>query len=103
MANPIRSGSIAAPNPDLAAAAPSKSQAARFAYEIRIRDHLETYWHRWFEGWQTANLEGGEVILTRANADQPALHGALIKIRDLNLTLLAVRRVDLPDPASVRR
>jgi hypothetical protein len=30
-------------------------------------------------------------------ADQPALHGLLIKIRDLNLTLLSVRRI-LPGP-----
>jgi hypothetical protein len=64
-----------------------------FCYEIRIRDHLETYWHSWFEGWQLTNLAGGEVLLHRWNADQSALHGVLTKIRDLNLTLLSVQRV----------
>jgi hypothetical protein len=62
-------------------------------YEIRVRDHLETYWLEWFEGWLITNLENGEFLLKSANADQSMLHGALNKIRDLNLTLLAVRCV----------
>ena len=59
-------------------------------YEIRVRDHLETYWHTWFEGWSVTNLENGEVLLKGMGVDQSRLHGALNKIRDLNLTLLSV-------------
>jgi hypothetical protein len=59
-------------------------------YEIRIKDHLNTYWYEWFEGWNISNLECGEVLLRRYNVDQSALHGALNKIRDLNLLLLSV-------------
>ena len=59
-------------------------------YEIRVKDHLETYWFAWFEGWSINNLENGEVLLSRPSVDQSALHGALNKIRDLNLTLLSV-------------
>jgi len=60
-------------------------------YEIRVRDHLETYWHTWFEGWSVTNLENGEVLLKCNSVDQSGLHGTLNKIRDLNLTLLAVK------------
>jgi hypothetical protein len=59
-------------------------------YEIKIRDHLETYWYEWFEGWSITNLENDVVLLRRSNVDQSALHGALNMIRDLNLTLLSV-------------
>jgi hypothetical protein len=59
-------------------------------YEIRVKDHLETYWFEWFEGWSIANLENGEVLIASDKVDQSKLHGALNKIRDLNLTLLSV-------------
>ena len=59
-------------------------------YEIRIRNHLNIYWSEWFEGWVLTNLENGEVLMSRAPVDQSALHGVLIKIRDLNLTLISV-------------
>lgn len=59
-------------------------------YEIRVRDHLETYWFEWFDGWSVTNLENGEVLLKSDQVDQSKLHGALNKVRDLNLTLLSV-------------
>jgi hypothetical protein len=64
------------------------------AYEIRVKDHLETYWFEWFEGWTVTNLEDEEVLLSSTSVDQSGLHGALNKIRDLNLTLLSVIRVN---------
>lgn len=60
------------------------------SYEIRVRDHLETYWTKFFEGWSIQNLENGEVLLCNSNVDQAGLHGILNKIRDLNLILLSV-------------
>jgi len=62
------------------------------AYEIRIKNHLEMHWAKYFEGWIIENLENGEVQLTAANIDQAGLHGVLNKIRDLNLTLLSVKQ-----------
>ena len=59
-------------------------------YEIRVRDHLDTSWTDWFDGWEITNLEGGDILLTSTTADQSALHGALNKIRDLNLKLISV-------------
>jgi hypothetical protein len=72
---------------------PDASSLAATGYEIRIKDHLDTYWYEWFEGWTITNLECGEVLLRRFNVDPSALHGALNKIRDLNLVLLSVTRI----------
>jgi hypothetical protein len=64
------------------------------AYQIRVRDHLDTSWSAWFDGWQMTNLEGGDVLLANASADQSALHGALNKVRDLNLKLISVQLLE---------
>jgi hypothetical protein len=74
---------------------PDSSSLASTGYEIRVKDHLETYWLEWFEGWSITNLECGEVLLKSYNIDQSALHGVLNKIRDLNLVLLSVTRITL--------
>lgn len=65
------------------------------AYEIRVKNHLEKYWSTYFMGWSIENLENGEVLLTTANIDQAGLHGALNRIRDLNLTLLSVKQIGM--------
>ena len=67
-----------------------KTQGLSDGYEIRIRNHLNTCWSEWFDGWVLTNLENGEVLMSRTPVDQSALHGALNKIRDLNLTLISV-------------
>lgn len=67
-------------------------------YEIRVKNHLDPCWHDWFEGWEITNLEHGEVLLTSAAVDQSALHGALNKIRDLNLKLISVIEVNPLQP-----
>jgi hypothetical protein len=64
------------------------------SYEIRVRDHLETHWSTFFEGWAITNLENGEVLLSNTNVDQAGLHGVLNKIRDLNLTLISVNKIN---------
>jgi hypothetical protein len=66
-------------------------------YEIRVKDHLETYWFEWFEGWSVTNLENGEVLLKSFSVDQSKLHGTLNKVRDLNLTLLSVTCIPAED------
>jgi hypothetical protein len=63
------------------------------SYVLRVKDHLGTHWLTFFEGWSIDNLENGEVLLTNPNIDQAGLHGALNKIRDLNLTLISVYKI----------
>ncbi len=65
-------------------------------YRIRLKGHLDDKWSDWFEDMDISS-GGGETILSGQVADQAALHGLLIRIRDLNLTLLSVEQTD-PDP-----
>ena len=58
-------------------------------YRICLKGHLDDKWSDWFEQ-MAISTEGDQTILTGPVADQAALHGLLIRIRDLNLTLLSV-------------
>ena len=62
-------------------------------YRIRLKGRLDPEWSDWFEQMKIST-EGDETILTGPVADQAALHGLLIRIRDLNLTLLSVERIE---------
>lgn len=58
-------------------------------YEILVKGQLDNHWGQWFEGMTLSNVENdesGEVCtqISGQVADQSALHGLLIKIRDLN-------------------
>ena len=58
-------------------------------YRIRLKGHLDPKWSDWFEQ-MVVSTDGVDTILTGPMADQAALHGLLIRIRDLNITLLSV-------------
>ncbi len=54
-------------------------------------------WANWFEGLSIRKEFDGEggrhvTVLYGPIPDQPALHGVLNKIRDLNLTLISVEK-----------
>ncbi len=59
-------------------------------YVITVRGHLDDHWSAWFEGLAITNGTDGETTLAGPVADQAALHGLLVKIRDLGLPLIAV-------------
>ncbi len=63
------------------------------SYVILVKDHLDTHWFTFFEGWSINNLDNGEVLLSISSIDQAGLHGTLNKIRDLNLTLISVEKI----------
>jgi hypothetical protein len=63
-------------------------------YQIRVRGHLSDAWVEWFDGLAIENLPNGESLLSGPVADKAALHGLLTKVRDLNLTLLAVALIE---------
>jgi len=62
-------------------------------YEIRVEGILGERWTGWFEGLQVRS-EAGETIISGPVTDQPALHGVLVKVRDLGMCLISVRRLD---------
>jgi hypothetical protein len=68
-------------------------------YEIRVEGVLETYAAAWFEGLEVRS-DGSQTIITGPVIDQPALHGLLLKVRDLGLTLISVRVIDADELAN---
>jgi hypothetical protein len=65
-------------------------------YEIRVNGVLDRGWSAWFDGLQITSDHRGQTTIAGPVADQAALHGLLVKIRDLGLPLLSVRHLD-PD------
>jgi hypothetical protein len=62
-------------------------------YKIKVKGKLEKHWSAWF-GNMAITSEGAMTILTGRVIDQPALHGLLVRIRDLGLTLISVERFE---------
>jgi hypothetical protein len=63
-------------------------------YQIVVKGHLDSEWSDWFDGLTVTTVDNGETILSGPVVDQTALHGVLIKIRDLGLPLLSLTRID---------
>ena len=63
-------------------------------YQITVKGHLDPRWSEWFDGLAISHEPTGDTILSGPVVDQPALFGLLLKIRDLNLTLLALNRLE---------
>ena len=59
-------------------------------YHIRLKGHLASHWSAWFEGLTIINQPNGEALLYGQLPDQAALYEVLVKIRDLNVPLLAI-------------
>ena len=62
-------------------------------YEIQVEAPLESHWSTWFEDWSLIPQEDGTTIMIGLAPDQAALHGLLMKVRDLNLPLISVCRI----------
>jgi hypothetical protein len=63
-------------------------------YQIVVKGHIDSEWSDWFDGLAITLADTGETILTGPVVDQTALHGVLIKIRDLGLPLLGLSRIE---------
>lgn len=62
-------------------------------YEIRVKGHLDQRWSEWFDGMTITNEANGDAIISGPLVDQAALHSLLVKVYNLNLTLISVLRV----------
>ena len=62
-------------------------------YEIRVTGHLSENWAARFEGLSMWHEPEGETVLS-GSLDQAALHGVLMKIRNLGLNLISINRVE---------
>ena len=68
-------------------------------YQIRVKGRLERRWELWFDGLQLS-IDHEATMLEGSLADQAALYGVLLKIRDLGLPLLSVQRLPLEETIS---
>ncbi len=64
-------------------------------YEIRVEGQIESSWSSWFEALAICPEMDGSTLLSGPLEDQAALHGVLMKIRDLGLTLISVSRTSV--------
>lgn len=62
-------------------------------YEIRVEGALDARWAAWFDGLHVTS-DGAQTTIRGPLPDQSALHGVLVKIRDLGLSLISVRRLE---------
>jgi len=62
------------------------------AYEIRVEGHLDERWSSRFDGLSIRLESDGTTVISGTVNDQAALHGLLVRIRDLGLPLLALER-----------
>ena len=63
-------------------------------YEILVEGVLDDRWSVWFDGLRVSgDADSGTTTITGPVTDQAALHGLLVKIRDLGLPIVAVRRI----------
>jgi hypothetical protein len=62
-------------------------------YQICVEGQLDPKWADWFEGF-TLTCDGETTLLTGVAIDQAALYGLLGRLRDLNLPLISVQRLN---------
>src|SRR5262249_43932939 len=72
-------------------------------YEIRVQGRLDQRWSEWFDGLAITYDTDDNTVLRGPLVDEAALHGVLIKVRDLALPLLAVNRVEALGEAQERQ
>jgi hypothetical protein len=62
--------------------------------EIKIKGRLEERWTEWFDGMTFTHESDGTTKLSGPLPDQAALYSVLLKIRDMNLTLVSVTQTE---------
>jgi hypothetical protein len=71
---------------------PSRATPAR--YQLRVDGHLDARWSARLDDLALRLHDDGTTTLTGLVEDQSQLHGLLVKIRDLGLTLISIRVLD---------
>ncbi|MGE5550620.1 MAG: hypothetical protein ACM3ZC_08820 [Bacteroidota bacterium] len=62
-------------------------------YEIIVQGHLDARRAECFEGLDLKLLPNGETLIAGPLRDQAELHAMLSRIRDMGITLVAVKQV----------
>ena len=75
-----------------------KPESGQVAYQIRVQGELDDHWSEWFSGMAIQRDTQSPTTTLTGVVDQSALHGILARIRDLNLKLLSVTRLEATSP-----
>ncbi len=67
-------------------------------YEIQVKGHFHPSWVDRFDGWTSTPLPDGNTLLAGPVVDQPALHGLIACIRDMNLTIISLQKKESSPP-----
>ena len=65
-------------------------------YALRVQGHLDPSWQDRFGGLRIEQQEAGTTLLSGPLPDQAALHGVLLQIVRLGLTLLSLETSEAP-------
>lgn len=61
-------------------------------YSIRVKGHLGSQWSEWFDRMTITLETDGTTTIAGPVVDQAALHGLLVRVRDLGLELVSVNQ-----------
>jgi hypothetical protein len=61
--------------------------------KIKIKGHLDSSWKDWFDGLEIITEDDHTILLGEAR-DEAFIYGVLNKIRDLNLKLISVEKIE---------
>ena len=62
-------------------------------YQIEVAGQLGMQWSDWFEGAAISGRRGRTLFISK-ELDQQGLHGLLVRIRDLGLPLISLKRLE---------
>ena len=64
--------------------------------KIKIKGHLDSSWKDWFDGLDIITEDDHTLLLGDAR-DEAFIYGVLNKIRDLNLKLISLEKIEESD------
>jgi hypothetical protein len=62
-------------------------------YEIWVKEPLDPSWSEWLNDFDVMRIAGQATRIAGQVKDQTALYGLINKIRDLNLTLICIKKL----------
>ena len=69
-------------------------------YEIRLNGHLASRWVAWFDDLDLTTDDDGITVLSGPVVDQAALHGLLVKLRDIGIPLVSLTELPSGEPTA---